>query len=147
MNPDLKLDNQLCFRLYAASRLVTRLYQPQLEPLGLTYPQYLVLLVLWEQSPCNVKTLGERLLLQSNTLTPLLKRLEQQGLIHRERDAKDERVVWIQLSEAGQALEAQCACIPAQLLTQLTEPKSAWLELGQQLDKVLAQLKPLVGIQ
>ena len=89
--PQLRLDNQLCFALYAASGLVTRAYRPLLEPLGLTYPQYLVMLVLWEDAPRTVKALGQALDLDSGTLTPLLKRLEAARFVTRRRDAQDER--------------------------------------------------------
>ncbi|KAF7598856.1 MAG: MarR family transcriptional regulator [Candidatus Dactylopiibacterium carminicum] len=139
----LRLDQQLCFPLYAASRLVTRLYQPLLEPLGLTYPQYIVLMILWEESPCSVSRIGERALLASNTLTPLLKRLEQQGLIVRTRSAQDERVVNIALTEAGQALRAGCACVPLRLFEQIGYPVDEALELKQHLDTLLARLLQL----
>lgn len=111
----LRLDQQLCFALYAASRAVTRAYAPLLEPLGLTYPQYLVLLVLWEDDGVSVKQLGERLFLDSATLTPLLKRLEQQGLVTRRRAEHDERVVQIELTEAGRALRAKARRVPEAL--------------------------------
>ncbi|MBK9393811.1 MAG: MarR family transcriptional regulator [Uliginosibacterium sp.] len=136
----LRLDQQICFPLYAASRLVTRLYQPLLEPLGLTYPQYIVLMILWEESPCSVSRIGERALLASNTLTPLLKRLEQQGLIARRRSAHDERVVTIALTEAGQALRGECACVPLQLFAQIGYPVEDALLLKGQLDALLARL-------
>ncbi|MBD9481583.1 MarR family transcriptional regulator [Pseudomonas sp. PDM14] len=117
----LLLDNQLCFKLYAASRAVIRAYKPMLDELGLTYPQYLAMLVLWEwqaQAPAQptVKALGERLLLDSGTLTPLLKRLEQLGLVVRKRSAHDEREVHLGLSAAGQALREKVAPLKAQLL-------------------------------
>jgi DNA-binding MarR family transcriptional regulator len=113
-SPDpLHLDQQLCFALYAASRAVQRAYGPLLEPLGVTYPQYLVLLVLWEGDDVPVKHLGERLALDSATLTPLLKRLEQQGIVARSRDEADERVVRIRLTEAGRALRSKARKIPA----------------------------------
>jgi DNA-binding MarR family transcriptional regulator len=108
----LHLDQQLCFALYAASRAVQRAYAPLLEPLGVTYPQYLVLLVLWEQDDVPVKFLGERLALDSATLTPLLKRLEQQGIVARCRDQDDERVVRIRLTEAGRALRTKARKVP-----------------------------------
>ncbi len=111
----LHLDQQLCFALYAASRAVTRAYGPLLEPLGVTYPQYLVLLVLWEEDDVPVKRLGERLFLDSATLTPLLKRLEQQGVVTRRRDEDDERVVRIQLTPAGRALRSKARKVPAAL--------------------------------
>jgi len=109
----LHLDQQLCFALYAATRAVQRAYGPLLEPLGVTYPQYLVLLVLWEEDDVPVKFLGERLALDSATLTPLLKRLEQQGIVARERDENDERVVRISLTAAGRALRTKARKIPA----------------------------------
>jgi DNA-binding MarR family transcriptional regulator len=111
----LQLDDQLCFALYNASRALTRAYGPILEPLGLTYPQYLVLLVLWEGDGLGVKRLGERLALDSGTLTPLLKRLEQQGLVERRRGEDDERVVRIYLTAAGKALRARARKVPTEL--------------------------------
>jgi DNA-binding MarR family transcriptional regulator len=111
----LRLDQQLCFALYSASRAVIRAYAPLLEPLGLTYPQYLALLALWSEDGVSVKRLGEQLGLDSATLTPLLKRLEQQGLVERRRDAEDERVVRIDLTAAGRALRTRARQVPAQL--------------------------------
>jgi len=137
----LRLDNQLCFPLYAASRLVTRLYQPLLEPLGITYPQYIVLMILWEESPCTVSRIGERAQLASNTLTPLLQRLEQMGLVRRERDHDDERVVRISLTEAGQALRRRCAMIPETLLGKVGYAPEEARRLKQQLDRLLQHLK------
>src|SRR5882724_7676932 len=108
----LLLDDQFCFALYNASRAVIRSYAPLLEPLGLTYPQYLVLLVLWEGDGVPVKQIGERLALDSGTLTPLLKRLEHQGLVERRRGDDDERVVRIHLTAVGRALRAKARKIP-----------------------------------
>lgn len=136
----LRLDRQLCFPLYAASRLVTRLYQPLLEPLGLTYPQYLVLMLLWERSPRSVSEIGARLQLDSNTLTPLLKRLAGAGLVTRRRSDRDERVVEIQLTSAGRELEPQCACIPLALAEQIGFPAQEVDELKRRLEGLLARL-------
>jgi MarR family transcriptional regulator, organic hydroperoxide resistance regulator len=111
----LRLDDQLCFALYAASRAVTRAYAPLLEPLGLTYPQYLVLLVLWETDGVSVRAIGERLALDSGTLTPLLKRLEAQGIVTRERSTEDERVVLVRLTRAGKWLEQRAREVPKAL--------------------------------
>ena len=108
----LALDHQLCFALYAASLAMTKTYKPLLAPLGITYPQYLVLLVLWEGDGITVSQLGERLTLDSGTLTPLLKRLETLGLVQRQRDAADERRVLLRLTAAGQALRDQAAAVP-----------------------------------
>ena len=138
---DLLLDQQLCFPLYAASRLLTRLYQPLLEPLGLTYPQYIVLMILWEDAPCAVSHIGERAQLASNTLTPLLKRLEQTGLVQRVRSSEDERVVNINLTPAGRALQKKCACIPTQLLERMGYSSQDALKLKKQLDSLLAHLQ------
>ena len=108
----LQLDHQLCFALYSASLAMTRLYKPLLEPLGLTYPQYLVMLVLWETDGIGVTQLGDRLALDSGTLTPLLKRLQASGLLQRLRDAGDERRVRLQLTAAGRALKAKAFSVP-----------------------------------
>lgn len=117
----LLLDNQLCFKLYAASRAVVRAYKPMLDELGLTYPQYLVMLVLWEwrlapPPQASVKALGERLLLDSGTLTPLLKRLEQLGLVQRRRSSVDERELCLALSEAGVMLREKVLPLKQRLL-------------------------------
>ena len=111
----LALDHQLCFALYSASLAMTKLYKPLLEPLGLTYPQYLVMLVLWEGDGLAVSQLGERLALDSGTLTPLLKRLQAAGLVQRLRDAADERRVLLQLTAAGRALKARALAVPPQV--------------------------------
>lgn len=102
---DLVLDKQLCFALYGASLALTRTYKPLLEPLGLTYPQYLVMMVLWEEDHLAVKALGEKLGLDSGTLSPLLKRLEQADFVKRQRDSKDERQVTVSLTPKGRALQ------------------------------------------
>lgn len=108
----LRLDNQVCFALYSASLAMTKLYKPLLDDIGLTYPQYLVMLVLWEQDGITVSELGERLYLDSGTLTPLLKRLEASGHIRRTRDAQDERRVRIALTPQGLCLRDQAERIP-----------------------------------
>ena len=111
----LQLDRQLCFALYSSSLAMTKLYKPLLDPLGLTYPQYLVLLVLWEGDGLAVGELGARLHLDSGTLTPLLKRLEAAGLVQRERAAEDERRVLIRLTSAGRGLRAKARRVPKEL--------------------------------
>ena len=119
LTPDqaLLLDNQLCFALYSTSLAMTRLYKPLLDELGLTYPQYLAMLVLWERDGLMVSELGERLYLDSGTLTPLLKRLEACGLVARIRDVQDERRVHITLTPAGRKLKARAAGIPGCILS------------------------------
>jgi MarR family transcriptional regulator, organic hydroperoxide resistance regulator len=112
----LRLDNQLCFAIYSASLAMTRLYKPLLDQLELTYPQYLVMLVLWEQDGLMVSELGQRLSLDSGTLTPLLKRLEVSGYVSRIRDVQDERRVHITLTAAGRRLKARAAKVPACLM-------------------------------
>ncbi len=112
---DLHLDNFVCFAIYSASHAFARVYKPLLDPLGLTYPRYLVMTALWEEDGRTVSEIGERVLLESNTLTPLLKRLEADGLITRARDAADERQVRIRLTPQGRALRQQAAAIPAQI--------------------------------
>ncbi|CAM5689185.1 MarR family transcriptional regulator [Mycolicibacterium aubagnense] len=121
------MDRQLCFALYSASRAMTAAYRPILSELNLTYPQYLVLLVLWEEDRVTVGRLGERLQLDSGTLSPLLKRLEANGFIRRERSQQDERQVEVTLTSAGRKLEAKAQCIPEKLGAQtgITEREAA----------------------
>ncbi len=111
----LSLDNQICFALYVCSKEIIRKYGPLLEPLGLTYTSYITMLSLWEKDGVTVKDLGKRLFLDSGTLTPLLKKMEAQGLIKRERSKDDERTVYIFLTESGKALKEKCASIPEQM--------------------------------
>jgi MarR family transcriptional regulator, organic hydroperoxide resistance regulator len=111
----LALDRQLCFALYSASLAMTKVYKPLLAPLGLTYPQYLVMLALWEADAQSVSALGDRLALDSGTLTPLLKRLEAQGRLSRERDVEDERRVIVRLTPAGRQLKARARSIPQEI--------------------------------
>jgi len=111
----LKLENQLCFPVYAASRLIIRIYQPYLDEIGITYPQYLVLLVLWEKDEVTVNEISLKLFLNTNTTTPLLKRLEAQGLITRRRSGEDERKVIIALTAKGKKLQSRAAGIPGKL--------------------------------
>ena len=115
----LRLGNQICFPLYIASRLFVREYQPYLEALELTYPQYLVLLVLWETDALTVGEIAEKLLLNTNTITPLLKRMEAQGLINRQRSGQDERKVIVHLSDKGKSLQSAAANIPEQFVSGL----------------------------
>ncbi|EKF58084.1 transcriptional regulator MarR family protein [Agrobacterium albertimagni AOL15] len=107
LEKELRLDKQLCFALYGAAHAFTRAYKPLLSPLGLTYPQYVVMMALWEEDDISVKALGEKVGLDSGTLSPLLKRLEQISYVSRRRDAADERVVFITLTEEGRALKAR----------------------------------------
>jgi DNA-binding MarR family transcriptional regulator len=138
----LKLDNQLCFAVYRAAQAFTATYKPLLEPLGLTYPQYLTMLVLWQEDGITVSAIGERLGLDSGTLTPLLKRLEATGLLSRTRDAGDERQVRIALTAAGRTLKQKAKAIPAKLLCasgmSLAEIKALHATLG----KLAGNLRP-----
>ena len=140
--PELLLDNQVCFALYSASLAMTKLYKPLLEAIGLTYPQYLVMLVLWERDGLTVSELGERLFLDSGTLTPLLKRLEGAGLVARLRDAQDERRVRLTLTADGRALRTEAQKIPACVLqsTQCTVPELQ--AITAQLSALRNQLSP-----
>ena len=115
MADDLELDRQVCFALYAASRAVTQLYRPVLDALGLTYPQYLVMLVLWEHGPTTVKELSAKLELDSGTLSPLLKRLETAGMVTRHRTPADERSVEVRLTDAGAALRSRATTVPRKI--------------------------------
>ena len=115
----LRLENQICFLLYAASREITQIYKPLLDELDITYPQYLVLIVLWEKDKQTVNQIGEKLLLDSGTLTPLLKRLELKGLVNRKRSSVDERIVEISLTKKGSTIKEKAECIPAKMAGQL----------------------------
>ncbi len=134
ISPDqaLQLDHQLCFALYSASLAMTKLYKPLLEDLGLTYPQYLAMLVLWETDGVTVSELGDRLHLDSGTLTPLLKRLEAADLVSRLRDVQDERRVLIRLTAAGRKLKARAARLPGCVLQATQCELSEVLDLTRQ---------------
>lgn len=144
----LALKNQLCFPLYATSRLTTKLYAPLLEKLDITYPQYLVLLVLWEKDVQSVSKIGATLYLESNTLTPLLKRMEQKGLLVRERSKKDERTVIVSLTGKGKDLREEAVCIPKQIIESLSGEEIDENEIKQfrsTLYKILGQLSEVEG--
>lgn len=111
----LKLENQLCFPLYAAAREVMKLYRPHLDPLGLTYTQYIAMMVFWQQKKCSVKELGEKLYLDSGTLTPVLKSLETKGFVRRYRSTEDERVLLVEVTEAGEKLRDDALCVPKEM--------------------------------
>ena len=143
-NPALLLDNQLCFALYSTSLAMTKLYKPLLEKLELTYPQYLVMLVLWERDGLMVSELGERLFLDSGTLTPLLKRLESAGLIARIRDMQDERRVHVTLTAAGRTLKIQAANIPDCILKASQCSLPDIVALTQQVQTLRTNLSPSV---
>lgn len=136
----LRLESQLCFPLYAVSRMMTKAYQPYLQALNLTYPQYLVLLALWEHKELSVKELGEKLLLDSGTLTPLLKRMEQHQWLSRARSSQDERSVRVRLLPGGLALREQACHIPEQLLAKLQLSAAEVAGLRTQLQHLLTVL-------
>ncbi len=145
MKEELRLDNQLCFRLYTASRLITQAYTPMLDKLGLTYPQYLVMMVLWEKDGQPVNDIAKRLFLETNTVTPLLKRMEAEGLVERLRDEADGRKVLVRLTAAGRALEAAAASVPEGLAGALRPCRSLGPGtapvLFSTLDDIIATLK------
>jgi MarR family transcriptional regulator, organic hydroperoxide resistance regulator len=134
MHDPLKLENQLCFSLYTGARSIVRKYKPFLDPLNLTYTQYICLLVLWEKDKISVKDLGERLMLDSGTLTPLIKKLEKQGLLKRVRQTNDERMISIELSETGLALKEDAKDIPFKIASCLNIGFKQAIELKQTLD-------------
>ena len=133
----LLLQNQLCFPLYAVSKEVVRLYKPFLDEIGLTYTQYIAMMVLWEKRSLTVKELGEYLYLDSGTLTPLLKKMEAQGLVSRQRNAADERSVIVSVTAEGEALRARAATIPERICACLPLSKDEAETLYQLLYKVL----------
>lgn len=135
------LENQLCFLLYASSREMTKKYKPLLEKLDITYPQYLVLLLLWEQDTLTVKKLGELLSLDSGTLTPMLKRMEHNGLIIRKRSSQDERSVMIQLTDKGFGLKEEACLIPKAIADMSGEDKKTVEDLKASLLQLLQTLQ------
>ena len=138
----LKLSNQICFPVYAASRLITREYQPYLDHLVITYHQYLVLLVLWETDTISVNEISQKLILNTNTVTPLLKRMESQGLISRKRSGSDERKVMVHLTEKGKTMRNEATSIPQKLLDDLNAEK---MTTGQLID-LRDKLNLLIGL-
>ncbi|MET0336331.1 MAG: MarR family transcriptional regulator [Caulobacter sp.] len=144
--PDfLRLDDQLCFALYSTVHALNRAYKPLLEPLGLTYPQYLVLLVLWEDGAQTVGGIGERVGLESSTLTPLLKRMETAGLISRTRSPQDERVVRITLTAAGEALKEKAKAVPPALLCAMGGDLETVVTLRAEVANLRARLEAANG--
>ena len=141
----LKLENQLCFPLYACAKEVVRTYKPYLEVLDLTYTQYITMMVLWEKRRMNVKEIGERLYLDSGTLTPLLKKLEHKGYIRRSRSKEDERNLMVEVTEAGEQLQEKAVHIPEQMGECLClsdeEAKSVYDTLYRMLDSLKAKNK------
>lgn len=141
----LRLSSQLCFAVYSTAHAFTRAYKPLLAPLGLTYPQYLVMLVLWQQDDMTVKDIGARLQLDSGTLTPLLKRMSVAGLVARQRDDGDERQVRIQLTEKGAALRTRARRIPAHLARTIGQSVPDIAALRQQLTLLRDSLDAATG--
>jgi DNA-binding MarR family transcriptional regulator len=140
VNAALLLDNQLCFALYSASLAMTKLYKPLLVPLGLTYPQYLVMLLLWQHGSLSVSELGERLYLDSGTLTPLLKRMEVAGFLERKRSSQDERRVDIRLTPAGRKLKKEAARVSACVIRATACPVPELVSLTRQVQALRTQL-------
>ena len=145
MHAELQLDNQICFRLYTATRLITQAYTPMLTELGITYPQYLVLMVLWEKDNQPVNDIARRLLLETNTVTPLLQRMEKLGIVTRKKGEQDKRQQIVSLTEKGKAMEEEAfAKIPAGMTDQLSAcpmKLEDYQHLAQELDSIINTLK------
>ena len=145
MHAEFQLDNQICFRLYTASRLVTQAYTPLLTALGITYPQYLVLMVLWEKDNQPVNDIAHRLLLETNTVTPLLQRMEKLGIVSRKKGEQDKRQQIVSLTEKGRALEEEAyALVPSGMDEQFIGcplPPEDYPRLAQELDSIINTLK------
>lgn len=137
----LKLENQLCFPLYACSKEIIKKYKPYLDPLGITYTQYIALMVLWEEDNVTVKELGKKLYLDSGTLTPLFKKMESQKLVVRQRSANDERNVYIRLTEKGKNLRDKALDIPERIGSCIDLPMEEIMQLQKSLQKLLKQLE------
>ena len=145
MHDELKLDNQICFRLYSASRLITQAYTPMLTALGITYPQYLVLMVLWEKDNQPINDIAHRLILETNTVTPLIQRMEKQGLITRKQGDKDKRQQIVSLTLSGKEMEERAyQLIPPAMLGKLSAcplQLEDYQNLAQELDSIINTLK------
>ncbi len=145
MHDELKLDNQICFRLYSASRLITQAYTPMLTALGITYPQYLVLMVLWEKDNQPVNDIARRLILETNTVTPLIQRMEKQGLITRKQGDKDKRQQIVSLTKNGKEMEERAyQLIPPAMLGRLSAcplQLEDYQNLAQELDSIINTFK------
>lgn len=137
----IKLDNQVCFSLYAASREIIKLYKPFLDKYNLTYTQYIAMLVLWEDEKSTVKDIGKRLHLDSGTLTPLLKKIESMGLITRYRDVNDDRVVIVELTEKGRLLKDEVTEVPRGIACKVNMPMENLIQLKKHLDELLKSLE------
>ncbi len=138
---NLALEDHLCFTIYALSRQITCVYGPALDQLDLTYPQYLVMVLLWEKDGRSVKELGQKLYLDSGTLTPLLKRLEEKKYILRKRNAEDERIVNVHLTATGKQLKKQAPAVPKSLMDKVDMPLEKIIELREQLAILLHQVE------
>lgn len=145
MDPDLRLEEQVCFALYAASRASTSAYRHALASVGLTYPQYLALLVLWEEDGLTVRQLGDRLLLDSGTLSPLLARLEHAGLVERSRSVGDGRSVHVHLTEAGGRMRAEAETIQCSLLDRVDMPHEDLVQLRTLAQRLVTSLEGPTG--
>lgn len=141
MNDLLKLSNQLCFPIYSLSKEITNKYRVLLDVLDVTYPQYLVLMVLWEYEKRSVREIGELLHLDSGTLTPLLKRLEAKGIVKRERSKTDERIVEVSLTTKGNSLQEKAACVPIQLMEEMQLNIEEIEALKSIINKILNNIK------
>ena len=143
MSPEetIRLDYQVCFPLYVTSRMLTRAYQPLLDELGITYPQYLVLMVLWEKDGLTVNEIAHRLYLNTNTITPLLKRMEKSDIISRKRSAEDERKVLITLTQKGNEMRESAYCIPEEIMKKMDLPLAEVIQLKETLSKLIQQME------
>jgi DNA-binding MarR family transcriptional regulator len=139
----LRLENQICFPMYVASRMITRAYQPMLDDMGITYPQYLVLMALWEQDGQTVNEIGQKLYLNTNTITPLLKRMEKMDIIARTRSKADERKVMVTLTDKGQALQEKAYCIPEQILGKTGLSAKGIGDLREQIYALIRQMEAI----
>ncbi|KMK91885.1 MarR family transcriptional regulator [Rossellomorea marisflavi] len=137
----LLLENQICFKIYSAEREITKLYRELLDEIGLTYPQYLAMLVLWEKGTVTVKELGTHLFLDSGTLTPMLKRMEANGLVERRRSVEDERSVCITLTQEGENMREKAECVPTRLLENLDMNPEELMQLDGTLSTILKKLR------
>jgi MarR family transcriptional regulator, organic hydroperoxide resistance regulator len=137
----IKLDNQVCFSLYASSREIIKMYKPFLDKYNLTYTQYVAMLVLWEDEKSTVKDIGKRLHLDSGTLTPLLKKIESMGLVKRYRDVNDDRVVVVELTEEGRMLKEEVLEVPHEMACKINMSREELIDLKKKLDSLLKAIE------
>jgi DNA-binding MarR family transcriptional regulator len=147
MYDNLKIDNQLCFRIYSASRGIIRMYKPLLDKLGITYPQYVTMMVLWEKEKIDFKSLSNILDMKTGTLTPILQKLVAKGYIYKEKNQHDDRKVTIVLSKLGKQIKDEATCIPKEMLENLGLSRDEYLKYNNILDELIQKINNIINLK